>query len=99
MLVTLIVGLCIAWYLDRQNLLQKYQANTSSLQRVLKRVKGYENEIQPRLKSLSEKYRPRNRNDDIHYYKNECDELEMEVERARSIYSQLFTNSPQIEIK
>ncbi len=99
LLLTAIVGIVIAWYLDRTQLNKKYQANTASLKTVLGRVDAYDTEIQPLLKQLSDKYRPRYRRDDIDYYRRECDDLELEIEQTRKLFSKSLSPLTQTEIR
>jgi hypothetical protein len=99
LLLTAVVGLIIGWTLDRTQLNIRYQANTASLKTVLGRVHAYDTQIQPRLNTLSEKYRSQDRVDDVNYYRRECGNLEMELDRAREVFALLLRPMTATEIK
>ena len=99
LLAITLICVCIAWYLDRTQLNKRYQANTASLKAVLGRVDAYDTESQPNFKQVLEKYSPQYRGDDTSYYRRERDDLKLDIERARELFSKLLRPLIQTEIK
>jgi hypothetical protein len=98
LLLTALVGVLVAWYLDHRQLSQRYQANTDSLTWIASRVKSLQNEVLPFLKNRSEKYH-HDGSEDINYYRNKSDDLQSAVEQARELLSKIFYGVADIEVR